>query len=44
LFRMKRYRIEIRFVLFRLRFHLVEGIRFLIESMLWRQSRKGLCL
>jgi hypothetical protein len=43
-FRMERYRIEIQFILFRLRFHLVEGIRFLIESMLWRQSRRGLCL
>ena len=35
--RMKRYHIQLCFYLFRARFHLVEGVRFLRESILWRQ-------
>ena len=35
--RFSRYRFEIRFILLRLRFHLVEGLRFCWESMRWRR-------
>lgn len=35
--RMRRYRIQLRYVASRLRFHLVEGVRYGIESYRWRQ-------
>ncbi|QHN05434.1 nucleotidyltransferase family protein [Granulicella sp. WH15] len=35
--RLVRYRRQVYFVLFRLRFHLVEGLRYLWESIRWRQ-------
>jgi len=35
--RMKQYQIQVRFCCFRARFHLVEGVRYLCESILWRQ-------
>lgn len=38
--RMSRYRRQLRSVFFRLRFHLVEGFRYLRESILWRKYRK----
>lgn len=34
---MSRYRVQIYFVLLRLRFHVVEGLRYLRESRRWRQ-------
>jgi mono/diheme cytochrome c family protein len=37
--RVNRYRKQLQFILFRLRFHTVEGIRFLCESTFWRQYR-----
>jgi hypothetical protein len=39
--RIKRYRNQLQFVFFRLRFHLLEGMRYLFESILWRQARNG---
>jgi hypothetical protein len=39
--RLRRYRTQVRFILFRLRFHVVEGIRYLYESLRWRQHRDG---
>ena len=36
--RMSRYRLQISFVLFRLRFHVVEGLRYFRESFRWRQQ------
>jgi hypothetical protein len=41
LIRLWRYRIQVRFVLFRLRFHVVEGIRYLCESLRWQQQVNG---
>jgi hypothetical protein len=35
--RVRRYKIQLRFFCFRVRFHLVEGVRYLCESFLWRQ-------
>ncbi len=35
--RLRRYRMQIRFVASRLRFHVVEGLRFALESYRWRQ-------
>jgi hypothetical protein len=35
--RLRRYRTQIRFVLFRMRFHTVEGLRYLRESFRWHQ-------
>jgi hypothetical protein len=35
--RMSRYRLQVCFVLFRLRFHVVEGLRYVRESHRWRQ-------
>jgi hypothetical protein len=35
--RIARYRVQIRFVLERLRFHIVEGVRYTLESYRWRQ-------
>jgi hypothetical protein len=40
--RVNRYYGQIQFILFRLRFHLLEGIHFLYESIFWRQYRNGL--
>jgi hypothetical protein len=40
--RMKRYRRQIHFIFFRLRFHTLEGIRYFRESILWRQYKNGL--
>lgn len=33
---------ELRFITFRLRFHIVEGTRYLLESAIWRQYRNRL--
>jgi hypothetical protein len=41
LMRLCRYRIQVRFILFRLRFHVVEGIRYLCESLRWQQQVNG---
>jgi hypothetical protein len=35
--RIARYRVQVRFVLERLRFHIVEGVRYTLESYRWRQ-------
>jgi hypothetical protein len=35
--RLRRYRAQISFILFRLRFHAVEGFRYLRESLRWQQ-------
>jgi hypothetical protein len=37
--RLRRYRAQLRFILFRLRFHTVEGLRYLRESLRWQQYR-----
>jgi Uncharacterised nucleotidyltransferase len=37
--RLSRYRSQLRFVLFRLRFHLVENLRYTSESSRWRRRR-----
>lgn len=37
--RLARYRLQLSFVVFRLRFHLVEGLRYLWESRRWRHDR-----
>jgi hypothetical protein len=37
--RLNRYYWQIRFIFFRLRFHLVEGARYLYESIRWRRHR-----
>jgi hypothetical protein len=42
--RVIRYRKQLQFIFFRLRFHIVEGVRFLCELTLWRQSRNQLVL
>ena len=39
--RLRRYRTQLRFILFRLRFHTVEGLRYLRESLRWQQYRNG---
>jgi hypothetical protein len=39
--RMGRYRLQIIFVLGRLRFHIVEGLRYALESYRWRQYMNG---
>lgn len=39
--RMHRYRIQMRFVLFRVRFHVVEGLRYGWESLRWRRIRES---
>ena len=38
--RIRRYRRQLQFILFRLRFHTCEGLRYLWESIRWRQHRK----
>lgn len=35
--RMKRYQVQLRFYFFRARFHVVEGVHYLRESILWRR-------
>lgn len=40
--RLRRYRGQLRFIFFRLRFHAVEGFRYLIEFLRWRQHLNGL--
>jgi hypothetical protein len=35
--RIARYRVQVRFVFGRLRFHIVEGVRYTLESYRWRQ-------
>ena len=35
--RVRRYRVQLHFILFRLRFHLVEGVRYTWESYRWRR-------
>ncbi len=35
--RLRRQRMELRFILFRLRFHIMEGLRYTLESLRWRQ-------
>jgi hypothetical protein len=40
--RIARYRMQLQFVLLRLRFHLVEGLRYAWESYRWKQLRKRL--
>jgi hypothetical protein len=35
--RIRRYRMQLHFILLRLRFHLVEGLRYIWESYRWRQ-------
>jgi hypothetical protein len=39
--RLRRYRTQVRFILFRLRFHIVEGFRYLRESLRWQQRLNG---
>ncbi len=36
--RLRRYRVQLRFICFRLRFHLVEGVRYIYESLRWQRS------
>jgi hypothetical protein len=40
--RMNRYWRQLHFIVFRLRFHLLEGMRYFCESILWRQYRNEL--
>ncbi len=40
--RLRRYRIEAGFVCFRLRFHLVEGLRYAIEASRWHRRLTGM--
>jgi hypothetical protein len=42
--RLRRYRAQFRFILFRLHFHIVEGIRYLRESLRWQQYMNGVAL
>jgi hypothetical protein len=37
-----RYRMQFRFILFRTRFHIMEGLRYMCESFRWRYRMKGL--
>jgi hypothetical protein len=39
--RLKRYRKQIHFILFRLRFHAVQGVSYFVESIRWRYCRDG---
>ena len=41
LMRLRRYHAQVRFVFFRLRFHIVEGFRYLRESLRWQQHMNG---
>ena len=40
--RLRRYHTQLYFISLRLRFHIVEGLRYLGESLRWRQLKKGL--
>jgi hypothetical protein len=40
--RLRRYRIQAGFVFFRLRFHLVEGLRYAIEASRWHRRLTGM--
>lgn len=40
--RMQRYGIQLRFLWMRMRFHIIEGLRYLYEAFRWRQLMKGL--
>jgi hypothetical protein len=40
LLRIRRYRLQVKYILFRLRFHIVEGIRYSWESRRWQQKIK----
>jgi hypothetical protein len=42
--RLRRYRAQARFILFRLRFHIVEGSRYLRESLRWKWHMNGVTL
>jgi hypothetical protein len=42
--RLRRYRSQLHFILFRLRFHTVEGFRYLRESHRWQQRMNGVTL
>jgi hypothetical protein len=39
--RLNRYHRQFGYLVFRLRFHILEGIRYFCESILWRQCRNG---
>jgi hypothetical protein len=39
--RIGRYRLQLSFILGRLRFHIVEGLRYTWESYRWRQYLNG---
>jgi hypothetical protein len=39
--RLRRYRVQLRFICFRLRFHLVEGARYMYESFRWQRTLRG---
>jgi len=39
--RLRRYGAQVHFILFRLRFHIVEGFRYLRESLRWRRYMNG---
>lgn len=36
--RLARYRLQLHFILLRLRFHIVEGLRYALESRRWRRE------
>jgi hypothetical protein len=40
--RVARYRVQLRFLASRLRFHVTEGLRFVVESRRWRRVRSNL--
>jgi hypothetical protein len=40
--RVARYRVQVRFLVSRMRFHFVEGARFIVESRSWRRLRSNL--
>jgi hypothetical protein len=40
--RASRYCWQLHFIFFRLRFHVIEGVRYLYESIFWRHYRSGL--
>ena len=42
LMRLRRYRIQLHFIFFRLRFHAVEGVRYLFELRRWQHYKNGL--
>jgi hypothetical protein len=42
--RLRRYRGQLHFILLRLRFHTVEGLRYLRESLRWQQHMNGMAL